>query len=221
MNFYEYKENISNNLILFMRKKGYTKLSLSKLTNIDRKIIDTLLNNTIISTDEYNTYIENIIKIFNLDEIELIKYNSLELSDSTINYIIKKKFHNDIDIPTHLCLLHVIISDASEAKSVDEYESKLSDLIISILELCNTHQIDLQAVFEQKMNANTFELVMNNIKFITMEYYETANVLLELHNMISNIIVTPNIAEELFKICVYVFQIAKTDGFDIISMIQK
>ncbi|MGG4219441.1 helix-turn-helix transcriptional regulator [Paenibacillus jamilae] len=64
--FYEYKEIITQNLIVFIRLRGYSKLSLSKQTGLSRLTIDHILNGEITNPSVYNSNIEKIIQTFDL-----------------------------------------------------------------------------------------------------------------------------------------------------------
>ncbi|MEK4286658.1 hypothetical protein [Paenibacillus sp. FSL P4-0502] len=60
VNYLDYQETISKNIILFMRERGYSRLSLSKLSGIARQEIDQILSAQ--NTDEY-IYDAQIMKI--------------------------------------------------------------------------------------------------------------------------------------------------------------
>ncbi len=72
LNYYEYREIISNNLIAFIRAKGYSKLSLSKLTGISRPTIDQILKGESPNQTIYNSQIAKINETFDLPEDYLI-----------------------------------------------------------------------------------------------------------------------------------------------------
>lgn len=67
-NYFENQETIAKNLILFMREKGYSRLSFSKLTGISRPEIDPLLSGESNNTSSYNSYIMLINQKFQLSE---------------------------------------------------------------------------------------------------------------------------------------------------------
>jgi hypothetical protein len=69
INFFEHQKTIANNLRSYMRLKGYSKLSLSKLTEIPRSDIDNLLNDDNANIIIYNNQISQILKTFNLPRI--------------------------------------------------------------------------------------------------------------------------------------------------------
>lgn len=66
MNFFDYREMITKNLVTFLRQKGYSKLSLSKLTDISRPIIDQIVKGGGLNSVQYNKQIEKINKTFDL-----------------------------------------------------------------------------------------------------------------------------------------------------------
>lgn len=59
-NDFKEQETVAKNLIAFMRQKGYSRLSLSKLSGIPRTVIDQLLNSGITDESVYNLQIERI-----------------------------------------------------------------------------------------------------------------------------------------------------------------
>ncbi|OMF25627.1 hypothetical protein BK133_21285 [Paenibacillus sp. FSL H8-0548] len=66
INFIEHRESITRNLIIFMRSKGYSKLSLSKQTNISRSEIDQILKSDRFNQSNYNSHIMKINESFHL-----------------------------------------------------------------------------------------------------------------------------------------------------------
>lgn len=56
-NYFEHQETIAKNLILFIWEKGYSRLSLSKLTSIERPSIDHILSGE--NADEQVTELNN------------------------------------------------------------------------------------------------------------------------------------------------------------------
>lgn len=84
-NYFENQETIAKNMILFMREKGYSRLSLSKLTEIERSSIDDILNGE--NTDEcvYITQITQIKQVFELsDDYLLTEQQTNSLSSNPI-----------------------------------------------------------------------------------------------------------------------------------------
>ncbi|TDQ40720.1 XRE family transcriptional regulator [Aureibacillus halotolerans] len=68
INFFEHKKTIAINLLTFIRKRGYSKLSLSKLTGISRPMIDLILKAESPSPTTYNGQITKINEAFDLPE---------------------------------------------------------------------------------------------------------------------------------------------------------
>lgn len=66
VDYFEHQENVATNLVLFMREMGYSRLSLSKLTNVPRSSIDEMLRGWIGEAQEYNAFIERIRLRFEL-----------------------------------------------------------------------------------------------------------------------------------------------------------
>lgn len=94
--FYRYQEITTQNLIAFLRLRGYSKLSLSKLTGLSRPNIDCILNGEITNPSVYNSYIKKIIQTFDLpndyflinqnDQIALVPkiYSKRSLADQEL-----------------------------------------------------------------------------------------------------------------------------------------
>jgi transcriptional regulator with XRE-family HTH domain len=66
INFFEHQNTIAKNLLVFIRERGFSKLSLSKLTNISRPLIDQILNSNVPNQTLYNTLVRKINKTFDL-----------------------------------------------------------------------------------------------------------------------------------------------------------
>lgn len=77
-NYFIHQETVAKNLILFMREKGYSRLSFSKLADVPRSAVDQLLLRGGESINEavYNVYILRINQTFNLAEDYLLKETS-------------------------------------------------------------------------------------------------------------------------------------------------
>lgn len=84
--YYENIQTVSYNLILFMRSKGYSRLSLSKLTGISRPEIDQILSGKDINAELFDAHIMRIKQTFGLpNDYFLIKQKDTETeSKSTI-----------------------------------------------------------------------------------------------------------------------------------------
>lgn len=72
LNFFEYQEVIAKNLLAFIRSKGYSKLSLSKLTDISRPTIDQILKGDSPNPTTFNSQIKKINQAFELPDDYLI-----------------------------------------------------------------------------------------------------------------------------------------------------
>jgi transcriptional regulator with XRE-family HTH domain len=68
VNYLDYQETIAKNIILFMRERGYSRLSLSKLSGIARLEIDRILNAQNTEKYVYCTQIVRIKQKFNLTD---------------------------------------------------------------------------------------------------------------------------------------------------------
>ncbi|AIQ38007.1 transcriptional regulator with XRE-family HTH domain [Paenibacillus sp. PastF-3] len=68
LNFFDHREIIAKNLVTFLRQKGYSKLSLSKLTDISRATIDQIIKGKCLNSMEYNKQIEKINITFELSD---------------------------------------------------------------------------------------------------------------------------------------------------------
>lgn len=66
MQLYSFKEKIGENLLTFLRLKGYTKSSLSKLTGISRPTINQILEGNSPSPKIYEDQIQKITDSLNL-----------------------------------------------------------------------------------------------------------------------------------------------------------
>lgn len=68
INFFEHREVIAKNLVTFLRLKGYSKLSLSKQTDISRPTIDQIIKGESPNPKQYNSQIAKINHTFDLPE---------------------------------------------------------------------------------------------------------------------------------------------------------
>jgi transcriptional regulator with XRE-family HTH domain len=68
INFFDHQKTIARNLVAFIRVKGYSKLSLSKLTGISRPTIDQILKGESPNQTTYNTQITKINQTFDLPD---------------------------------------------------------------------------------------------------------------------------------------------------------
>ncbi|MEK4264171.1 hypothetical protein [Paenibacillus sp. FSL L8-0499] len=66
INFFEQQDTVTKNLITFIRLRGYSKLSFSKLTGIPRPTIDVILSPSNSNPTTYNTQISKITEVFEL-----------------------------------------------------------------------------------------------------------------------------------------------------------
>jgi hypothetical protein len=76
LNFSDHREMIAKNLVTFLRLKGYSKLSLSKLSGISRPIIDQIIKGESLNPNQYNKQIEKINKTFELPDNYFITSHS-------------------------------------------------------------------------------------------------------------------------------------------------
>lgn len=79
VNYYENQETIAKNLILFMRERGYSRLSFSKRSGIARQDIDQILSAQ--NTDEkfYNSRIMQIKQKFDLIDEYILSTEQINL----------------------------------------------------------------------------------------------------------------------------------------------
>lgn len=73
INFFDHRQTIAKNLIAFLRFKGYSKLSFSKLTGISRPTIDQILKGESPSPAIYNSQLTKINQAFDFSEDYLVK----------------------------------------------------------------------------------------------------------------------------------------------------
>lgn len=66
LNFLDHRETIAKNLVTFIRMKGYSKLTFSKLSGISRITIDRIMKGGSFESEQYNRQIEKINKAFDL-----------------------------------------------------------------------------------------------------------------------------------------------------------
>ncbi|OMD92778.1 hypothetical protein [Paenibacillus odorifer] len=66
LNFFDHRETITKNLLTFLREKGHSKLSLSKLSDITRPTIDLIIKGEGLNSEQYNKQIQKINKTFDL-----------------------------------------------------------------------------------------------------------------------------------------------------------
>ncbi|MFS0871090.1 MULTISPECIES: hypothetical protein [Paenibacillus] len=74
VNYYDHQQTVKECLLAFMRQKGYSRLTFSKLTNIPRRAINQLMlqGGGNIDKSEYNAYIVQINQTFNFAEDYLL-----------------------------------------------------------------------------------------------------------------------------------------------------
>lgn len=68
VNYFVHKETVVKNLISFMRLKGYSRLSLSKLSGIERPAVDQILNGQNANELVFNSQIMQINQTFDLPD---------------------------------------------------------------------------------------------------------------------------------------------------------
>ncbi|WP_144029101.1 hypothetical protein [Paenibacillus rigui] len=90
MNFFEHQNTIAKNLLLFIRERGYSKLSLSKLTGIPRPMIDKLLMSCVTDPVLYNKLVVRINESFDIP-------NNYLLTQSQIINTSQVSSHNSIE----------------------------------------------------------------------------------------------------------------------------
>jgi hypothetical protein len=73
IDYFEYREQIAKNFLSFLREKGYSKLSVHKLTDISRPTIDLILKGESPSPKTYNSQIAKINETFKLDPDYLLE----------------------------------------------------------------------------------------------------------------------------------------------------
>ncbi len=78
-NYFENQESVSKNLISFMREKGYSRSSLSKLSGISRPAIDQILSAQNTDVSIYYLQLEQINQVFEFPEEYLIRRTETSL----------------------------------------------------------------------------------------------------------------------------------------------
>jgi transcriptional regulator with XRE-family HTH domain len=68
MNFFQHRKKIGENIATFIRLKGFSKSSFSKLTNISRPTLNLILAGEISSPVTFETHLKKITAAFNLPE---------------------------------------------------------------------------------------------------------------------------------------------------------
>ncbi|MFD0717648.1 helix-turn-helix domain-containing protein [Paenibacillus sp. GCM10027626] len=86
INFFEHQKTIAKNLVTFIRVKGYSKLSLSKLTGISRPTIDQILKGESPSQTTYNGQITKINQTFDLPDDYFITAQSTSSLSLPLSY---------------------------------------------------------------------------------------------------------------------------------------
>jgi hypothetical protein len=84
INYFDYQETIAENLIKFMRLRGYSRLSLSKLTAIPRNVVDQLLKAENINPSSYNLIIMQINQTFDLPADYFLTTQATSLSPTPL-----------------------------------------------------------------------------------------------------------------------------------------
>ncbi|WP_313640589.1 hypothetical protein [Paenibacillus sp.] len=85
LNFFDHRELIAKNLVTFLRLKGYSKLSMSKQSDISRPIIDQIIKGESLDSKQYNKQIEKINKTFELPDNYFITSHS-SITPTTYTY---------------------------------------------------------------------------------------------------------------------------------------
>lgn len=85
LNFFDHREVITKNLVTFLRLKGYSRLSFSKLTDISRPIIDQIIKGEGLDSKQYNKHIEKINKTFELPDNYFIT-SHISITPTTYTY---------------------------------------------------------------------------------------------------------------------------------------
>ncbi|MBW7475772.1 XRE family transcriptional regulator [Paenibacillus oenotherae] len=85
-NYFDYRESIAENLISFLRQRGFSKLSFSKLTNISRPTIDQILKGESPSPKQYNSQITKINETFQLPDDYFIVFQEEPMTTSRYAY---------------------------------------------------------------------------------------------------------------------------------------
>lgn len=80
LNFLDHRETIAKNLVTFIRMKGYSKLTFSKLSGISRITIDRIMKGGSFESEQYNRQIEKINKAFDLPNNYFINPSFLQPS---------------------------------------------------------------------------------------------------------------------------------------------
>lgn len=88
VNYYDHQQTVKECLLAFMRQKGYSRLTFSKLTNIPRRAINQLMlqGGGNIDKSEYNAYIVKINQTFHFTEDYLITTREV-VKSSTISSV--------------------------------------------------------------------------------------------------------------------------------------
>lgn len=86
INYFEHKESIAANLTMYIRLKGYSKLSFSKLTGISRPTIDQILKSESPNQTTYNDQINRINESLGLEKEYFLVEQSIALPSSQTSY---------------------------------------------------------------------------------------------------------------------------------------
>lgn len=104
--YYDYRNNIADNLIEFMRVRGYSRLSLSKLTGLSRNTVEDIFNGKSNDRKIYDYQIIQINQTFELPpdyflNSQKTQLNVLDNVDSEKTRLVKDLFdglENVLDI---------------------------------------------------------------------------------------------------------------------------
>lgn len=86
INFFEHQTTIAKNLVTFIRLKGYSKLTFSKLTNISRPTIDQILRGESPNPSRYNDQIAKINQTFRLPDDYFITSQAIPSLSRPLGY---------------------------------------------------------------------------------------------------------------------------------------
>lgn len=85
-NYFDFRQLIAKNLLSFLRQRGYSKLSFSKLTDISRPTIDQILKGESPSPKQYNSQITKINEMLHLPDDYFIVFRDEPVTTSCYAY---------------------------------------------------------------------------------------------------------------------------------------
>lgn len=102
---FDYRKVFAEKLNIYLREKGYTKISFAKKTNISRPTLDKILKGEIDSKNTFDKHIQKIVDVLkvNIDDIMYYVQTKKEIeavysTNEPADYVITKKEKEEMEL---------------------------------------------------------------------------------------------------------------------------